>query len=111
MSRKCSAIACVLLFVLSVWPLHSYATGLTLSNAPAQVYFSPNGGYTEAIIREIKGANLRASSVSCPCITSSGQVVNTTRPHSALGYKLPGPEAVMPNNGCLAGGLSLKAVQ
>ena len=36
---------------------------------------------------------------------------NTVRPHSALGYKPPAPEAVMPNNGYLMGGLTLKVVQ
>ncbi len=29
------------------------ATDVTLTNRPAQVYFSPNGGCTDAIVREI----------------------------------------------------------
>ena len=36
---------------------------------------------------------------------------NTVRPHSALGYKPPAPEAIMPKNGYLGGRLTLKVVQ
>lgn len=41
-----------------LFPLHqiSYATDLTLNNTPAQVYFSPKGGCTEAIVRQIANA-------------------------------------------------------
>lgn len=31
----------------------SFARALTLNNTPAQVYFSPNGGATDAIVKEI----------------------------------------------------------
>jgi len=31
----------------------SHATDLTLNNTPAQIYFSPKGGCTEAIVKEI----------------------------------------------------------
>ena len=34
----------------------SYATDVILGNTPAHVYFSPNGGCTEAIVREIDNA-------------------------------------------------------
>lgn len=34
----------------------SYATGLTLNNTPTQVYFSPRGSCTEAIISQIDSA-------------------------------------------------------
>src|SRR5664280_659644 len=34
----------------------SHASDLTLNNTPTQVYFSPNGGCTEAIINEISHA-------------------------------------------------------
>ena len=36
---------------------------------------------------------------------------NTVRPHSALGYKPPAPEAIMPNNGHLGERLTLEVVQ
>jgi phosphatidylserine/phosphatidylglycerophosphate/cardiolipin synthase-like enzyme len=34
----------------------AYATDLTLNNTPAQVYFSPKGGCTEAIVKQISNA-------------------------------------------------------
>ena len=34
-------------------PQISHATDLTLNNTPVQIYFSPKGGCTEAIIKEI----------------------------------------------------------
>jgi len=34
----------------------AYATDLTLNNTPAQIYFSPKGGCTEAIVRQISNA-------------------------------------------------------
>jgi phosphatidylserine/phosphatidylglycerophosphate/cardiolipin synthase-like enzyme len=43
------------LLILLLLPWHSHATNLTL-NAPTQVYFSPNGGTTQAIIKEINEA-------------------------------------------------------
>ncbi len=43
-------------FVLFPLPQLSHATDLTLNNTPAQVYFSPNGGCTQAIIKEINNA-------------------------------------------------------
>ncbi len=36
---------------------------------------------------------------------------NTVRPHSSLGYRPPAPETVVPNNGYLVEGLTLKVVQ
>ncbi len=43
-------ISALLLFTITAT---SYATDLTLNNTPAQVYFSPNGGCTNAIVKEI----------------------------------------------------------
>lgn len=43
-------ISALLLFSVTA---PSYATDLTLNNTPAQVYFSPNGGCTDAIVTEI----------------------------------------------------------
>jgi phosphatidylserine/phosphatidylglycerophosphate/cardiolipin synthase-like enzyme len=45
----------ILLFIMSLVPCASLATNLSI-NAPAQVYFSPNGGTTQAIIKEIGDA-------------------------------------------------------
>jgi phosphatidylserine/phosphatidylglycerophosphate/cardiolipin synthase-like enzyme len=52
MNKKISAILiAVLLIILFSIPLS--ATDLTLNNTPAQIYFSPKGGCTEAIVKEI----------------------------------------------------------
>jgi len=42
-------------FSLILFPLHqtSHAANITLNNTPAQIYFSPKGGCTEAIVNEI----------------------------------------------------------
>ena len=37
-------------------PQISHAAEITLNNTPAQIYFSPNGGCTEAIVNEISHA-------------------------------------------------------
>jgi hypothetical protein len=55
MLRKLFAIPCFLLFTLAIFPWNACATDLTL-NAPTKVYFSPNGGATQAIIKEISDA-------------------------------------------------------
>jgi hypothetical protein len=39
-------------------PQYSLATDVTLNNARAQVYFSPKGGCTEAIVEAITKAGL-----------------------------------------------------
>jgi len=44
--------------VLLLIPSLSYPLNLTLNNTPTQVYFSPNGGATDAIIQEIGKAKL-----------------------------------------------------
>lgn len=49
------AIPGLIMLFTSLIPLNSHATNLTL-NAPTQVYFSPNGGTTQAIIKEINDA-------------------------------------------------------
>jgi phosphatidylserine/phosphatidylglycerophosphate/cardiolipin synthase-like enzyme len=43
------------LFFLIICPL-SHATDLTLNNTPTQIYFSPKGGCTQAIIHQIDNA-------------------------------------------------------
>jgi phosphatidylserine/phosphatidylglycerophosphate/cardiolipin synthase-like enzyme len=55
MSKKISVmlISILLIFLLSI-PLS--ATDLVLNNTPAQIYFSPKGGCTEAIVKEINNA-------------------------------------------------------
>ena len=55
MTKKYYALICMPLLILLLLPWHSHATNLTL-NAPTQVYFSPNGGTTQAIIKEINEA-------------------------------------------------------
>ena len=55
MTRKYYALICMPLLILLLLPWHSHATKLTI-NAPTQVYFSPNGGTTQAIIKEINEA-------------------------------------------------------
>ena len=55
MTKKYYALICMPLLILLLLPWHSHATNLTL-NAPTQVYFSPNGGTTQAIIKEINDA-------------------------------------------------------
>lgn len=44
-----------MIFILTL-AVPSFATELTLNNTPAQVYFSPHGGCTDAIVREISKA-------------------------------------------------------
>jgi phosphatidylserine/phosphatidylglycerophosphate/cardiolipin synthase-like enzyme len=55
MNKKISVmlISILLIFLLSI-PLS--ATDLVLNNTPAQIYFSPKGGCTEAIVKEINNA-------------------------------------------------------
>ena len=55
MTKKYYALICMPLLILLLLPWNSHATNLTL-NAPTQVYFSPNGGTTQAIIKEINEA-------------------------------------------------------
>ena len=55
MTRKYHALICMPLLILLLLPWHSHATKLTI-NAPTQVYFSPNGGTTQSIIKEINEA-------------------------------------------------------
>ena len=55
MTKKYYALICMPLLILLLLPWHSHATNLTL-NASTQVYFSPNGGATQAIIKEINDA-------------------------------------------------------
>ena len=53
--KKISVILlCLSLFLLGLRGANAY--DLVLNNTPVQVYFSPNGGAAEAIIKEIGGA-------------------------------------------------------
>jgi phosphatidylserine/phosphatidylglycerophosphate/cardiolipin synthase-like enzyme len=54
-TKKYHDLICLPLLILCLLPWSTYATNLTL-NAPAKVYFSPNGGTTQAIIKEISDA-------------------------------------------------------
>jgi phosphatidylserine/phosphatidylglycerophosphate/cardiolipin synthase-like enzyme len=50
-------IALVVLLALSL-PVTGHAVDLTLHDAPTRLYFSPNGGATQAVVREIDDATL-----------------------------------------------------
>jgi phosphatidylserine/phosphatidylglycerophosphate/cardiolipin synthase-like enzyme len=50
-----SIIIFSILFIFSN-PSITTAANITLNNTPAQIYFSPNGGCTEAIVKEIDNA-------------------------------------------------------
>jgi hypothetical protein len=54
--RKTLALSVALILALLLAAPASHAKSLILNNAPAQVYFSPNGGCTEAIVTEITNA-------------------------------------------------------
>ena len=58
MKKKHSIIIIVLCFIVLILSLNSYAVDLTFNNTPAKVYFSPNGGCTQAIIKAIDNANM-----------------------------------------------------
>ena len=49
-------IPLIFLFFLLINIQSVYATDLTLNNTPTQVYFSPKGGCTEAIVKQIANA-------------------------------------------------------
>jgi phosphatidylserine/phosphatidylglycerophosphate/cardiolipin synthase-like enzyme len=55
MAMKRPAVICITLLVLFLMPWNSHGIDLTV-NAPTKVYFSPNGGCTEAIVKEISNA-------------------------------------------------------
>ncbi len=44
------------LIILSIVSTQSNASNLNLNNTPVQVYFSPHGGCTEAVVKEINAA-------------------------------------------------------
>jgi len=47
----------ILLFILTLsFPITAFAKDITLNNAPSQVYFSPHGGCTEAIVNALNHA-------------------------------------------------------
>jgi len=56
--HKRSTIPVFILILISVFFSSSSAYNLTLNNTPAQVYFSPKGGCTNAIVKEIDNATL-----------------------------------------------------
>jgi phosphatidylserine/phosphatidylglycerophosphate/cardiolipin synthase-like enzyme len=58
MKRVTLYIMLSLFFIVSIFYSSSHPTELTLNNTPTKVYFSPNGGCTQAIIKEIDNANM-----------------------------------------------------
>jgi len=56
MFKKRIAMFAIILLVATIFPLNTYSVDLTLNNVSAQVYFSPKGGGTEAIVNEIGSA-------------------------------------------------------
>ncbi len=56
MRRRPNIFPHLVFLILLVIPSLSYPFNLTLNNIPTQVYFSPKGGCTEAIIQEIDRA-------------------------------------------------------
>jgi phosphatidylserine/phosphatidylglycerophosphate/cardiolipin synthase-like enzyme len=54
--RKASVVSLSAILVLFLLAPATYPIELTLNNAPTQVYFSPNGGCTDAIVKEITDA-------------------------------------------------------
>jgi len=46
----------ILLLLILILPVTTFAKDLTLTNAPTQVYFSPMGGCTEAIVTALEKA-------------------------------------------------------
>lgn len=58
--RKIIAVSfIVVLSILFLLSSYTYAINLTLpANTPVQIYFSPNGGCTQAITKEIDNANM-----------------------------------------------------
>jgi phosphatidylserine/phosphatidylglycerophosphate/cardiolipin synthase-like enzyme len=54
--RKTFALSVALILVLLLAAPATHAKSLILNNVPTQVYFSPNGGCTEAIVEEISNA-------------------------------------------------------
>jgi len=58
MKRQILWIIISLSFVLIHSQQISHATDLTLNNTPAQIYFSPKGGCTEAIVNAINDAKI-----------------------------------------------------
>jgi phosphatidylserine/phosphatidylglycerophosphate/cardiolipin synthase-like enzyme len=58
MIRRHSIIKVLFFVVLLLPPFCAYATDLTLNNAHTEVCFSPNGGCTDSIVKEIDNATL-----------------------------------------------------
>lgn len=54
---KKQIVSLFLVFIFCIFPLQqSHAAEITLNNTPFQIYFSPKGGCTEAIVKEINQA-------------------------------------------------------
>ena len=56
--HKRSIIPVFIFLIISVISSSSFAYSITLNNTPTQVYFSPNGGCTSAIVKEIDNATI-----------------------------------------------------
>ena len=46
----------IILSIFLIYTHSVYASNLTLTNTPVEVYFSPNGGCTSAIVKELQNA-------------------------------------------------------
>jgi phosphatidylserine/phosphatidylglycerophosphate/cardiolipin synthase-like enzyme len=73
--RKAFAISLSAILILFLLAPVTYSRELTLNNAPTQVYFSPNGGCTAAIVKEITDAKseilVQAYSFTSPTIAKA----------------------------------------
>jgi hypothetical protein len=58
--RKAFALSVAIILALLLTAPATYAKFLILNNGPTQMYFSPNGGCTEAIVKEKTNANIFA---------------------------------------------------
>lgn len=56
MKKNVTLFPFLVVLIIFLIPSTSYPLNLTLDNAPTQVYFSPKGGCTEAIIQQIDQA-------------------------------------------------------
>jgi hypothetical protein len=63
--RKTFALSVALILGLFLTAPATYAKSLILNNAPTQVYFIPNGGCTEAIVKEITNAKTEILVQAC----------------------------------------------
>jgi len=58
MKKRNIAVLFTFILILFTFCTASQAVNLTLNNTPAQVYFSPKGGCTDAIVKQIDSATM-----------------------------------------------------